>query len=226
MLKSLKKPLVGALAVVLLATLSGCGQKTTTAPSTNAASSASSATVKTESASTKAYKAANTLIKKGQYQAALDKLEAVSAPSARVKNLISDLQNYLNARSSYNQGDYYSAKENLTTQSNSYAMQGAVRDLKGRINTANGSSEAAATSSSSSTPTNNQAASSTSTNVVTSFAQKMGFYGDSSYQIIPEGKNGNAYRFEVRQKNSDNTVGHLIGIYLYNSKTGSVTQIQ
>lgn len=227
MLKSFKKALVGSVAVLMMATLGGCGQKQSSAPSPSTSTS-SSAKVKTQSASVKAYKAANALIKKGEYQAALDKLEAVSSPSTRVKNLISDLQNYLAARSSYNQGDYYSAKKNLTTQSDSAAMKGAVSNLQGRISSANGesASSTSATSNSQSTPANAKASSETDTDVVSDFAQKMGFYGDSSYEIIPEGKTGNSYRFEVRQNNSDNSVGHLVGIYTYNSKTGSVTQVQ
>lgn len=229
MLKSFKKALIGSVAVLLVATLGGCGQKQSSAPSPSTSTS-SSAKVKTESASVKAYKAANALIKKGEYQEALDKLEAVSSPSTRVKNLISDLQNYLAARSSYNQGDYYSAKKNLTTQSDSPEMKGAVNNLQGRISSANGESASSSSSqvanSQSTAPANAKASSETSTDVVSDFAQKMGFYGDSSYEIIPEGKTGNSYRFEVRQNNSDNSVGHLVGIYTYNSKTGAVTQVQ
>lgn len=223
MLKSFKKAAIGAVAVVMVATLGGCGQKQSSAPSPSVSSSKSTK-VKTESASVKAYKAANALIKKGEYKEALNKLEAVSSPSTKVKNLISDLQNYLAARSSYDQGDYYSAKKNLTTQSDSTEMKSAVNNLQSRISSAN--SDSSSSNSSSSTPANATASNETSQDVVSSFAQKMGFYGNSSYEIIPEGKTGNSYRFEVRQNNSDNTVGHLVGIYTYNSKTGAVTQIQ
>ncbi|MCG4778273.1 hypothetical protein L0P10_15420 [Eggerthella lenta] len=50
-------------------------------------------------------------------------------------------------------------------------------------------------------------------------------FNQSSYGIIPEGKDGDVYTFEVRQNNDDNTVAHLIGIYQYNAATGAVTKI-
>ena len=60
--------------------------------------------------------------------------------------------------------------------------------------------------------------------VIDAFAAKMSF-NQSSYGIIPEGKDGDVYTFEVRQNNDDNTVAHLIGIYQYNAVTGVVEKI-
>ena len=43
---------------------------------------------------------------------------------------------------------------------------------------------------------------------------------------MPISKNGDVYRFEVRQDNSDKTIANFIGIYDYNQATKQITQIQ
>ena len=122
-------------------------------------------------------------------------------------------------------------------------MRNAYADLQSKVSSAQGSTSSQTSSSTNSKQTNkqssstssatqqsssaaNQAASdATSDNVVQQFANKMGFSGSQGYQIMPTGKTGNVYKFEVRQNNSDNTVASLIGIYQYNSQTGAVTKI-
>ena len=150
----------------------------------------------------------------------------------------------MNAQKAYENGDYDGAKNNLKSQkSTSPAMRNAYADLQSKVSSAQGSTSSQTSSSTNSKQTNkqssstssatqqsssaaNQAASdATSDNVVQQFANKMGFSGSQGYQIMPTGKTGNVYKFEVRQNNSDNTVASLIGIYQYNSQTGAVTKI-
>lgn len=86
------------------------------------------------------------------------------------------------------------------------------------------SSATSNTTTSTQTPANAQAASQTSEDVVSGFANKNGF-NKKGYGIIPVSKNGNTYRFEVRKNNADNTVANMVGIYEYNSSTGSTTKV-
>lgn len=106
------------------------------------------------------------------------------------------------------------------------AQQAASASSSAQSSQANSSSSSttASSSSSSSSAVNSAAASQTGMDVINAFAAKMNF-NQSSYGIIPEGKDGDVYTFEVRQNNDDNTVAHLIGIYQYNAATGAVTKI-
>lgn len=122
-------------------------------------------------------------------------------------------------------------------------MRNAYADLQSKVSSAQGSTSSQTSSSTnnskqtnkqsgstsaatqqSSSAANQAASDETSDNVVQQFANKMGFSGSQGYQIMPTGKTGNVYKFEVRQNNSDNTVANLIGIYQYNSQTGAVTK--
>ncbi|MCQ4965204.1 hypothetical protein NE652_09645, partial [Bifidobacterium pseudocatenulatum] len=98
------------------------------------------------------------------------------------------------------------------------AQQAAFASSSAQSSQANSSSSStmASSSSSSSSAVNSAAASQTGMDVINAFAAKMNF-NQSSYGIIPEGKDGDVYTFEVRQNNDDNTVAHLIGIYQYNA---------
>mgnify|MGYP001624418125 len=151
----------------------------------------------------------------------------------------------MDAQKAYENGDYDGAKNKLKSQkSTSPAMRNAYADLQSKVSSAQGSTSSQTSSSTnnskqtnkqsgstsaatqqSSSAANQAASDATSDNVVQQFANKMGFSGSQGYQIMPTGKTGNVYKFEVRQNNSDNTVANLIGIYQYNSQTGAVTKI-
>ena len=244
--KVIKKTIVGTAALTVSLMLAACGQQSSTASSPS--SSSSSKVRSSENESTKAYRSANRLIRNHDYQGAYDKLNAVNNRSGQADKLSTDLQNYISAQSAYDNGNYDQAAGNLKNlKSTSPAMRDAYANLQNKITSAkkssystssssskrsSSSSTVAATTSSSSsssqrTSAANQAVDSqTSDQVVTQFANKMGFVGNKGYEIIPTAKNGNVYRFEVRQNNQDNTVASMIGIYQYNSQTGAVTKLQ
>lgn len=246
----IKKVAMGAATLAASFMLVGCGQQTTT--SSSSSHSSSSATRSSESKSSKAYRAANRLIRNHDYQGAKEQLDSVNNPSKKAKDLNTDLQNYLTAQDSYNNGDYDKAASNLkNVKSSSSAMKSAYSDLQDQItsakkgssssstaasatssvshvaaNSSSSSNTNSASSSSSSSAAANQAVSDqTSSEVVNNFANKMNFNGSQGYEIIPTGKNGNVYRLEVRQNNKDNTVANMVGIYQYNSQSGSVTKL-
>lgn len=232
----MKKSLMSKLAlstagVALVFGLAGCGQKNSASSDNNSTKSAKV----TESAADKAYKKANDLITKDQYQKAYDLLDDVEHENKKVEYLEEDLDSYLEAREDYNKGDYQEAEAELPgMKSSSKPMKKAYKALRVKISKAiNGEIESSSTkqSSSSQTATSNSqrvanadAARATKEDVVTDFANKMGF-NKKGYGIIPVSKQGNVYRFEVRQNNSDNSVANMIGIYEYNSNTGSATKI-
>lgn len=235
--KIIKKTIVGTAALTVSLMLAACGQQSSTASSPS--SSSSSKVRSSENESTKAYRSANRLIRNHDYQGASDKLNAVNNRSGQADKLNTDLQNYINAKTAYDNGNYDQAASNLKNlKSTSPAMRDAYVALQNRITSAkknNASvsssskrSSATVTTSSSqhSTAANQTVDSQTSDQVVTRFANKMGFIGSKGYEIIPTAKNGNVYRFEVRQNNQDNTVASMIGIYQYNSQTGAVTKLQ
>ena len=234
----MKKSLMSKLAlstagVALVFGLAGCGQKNSASSDNNSTKSAKV----TESAADKAYKKANDLITKGQYQKAYDLLDDVEHENKKVEYLEEDLDSYLEAREDYNKGDYQEAEaELLGMKSSSKPMKKAYKALRVKISKAiNGEIESSSTkqtsqssssqaTSSSQRVANADAARATKEDVVTDFANKMGF-NKKGYGIIPVSKQGNVYRFEVRQNNSDNSVASMIGIYEYNSNTGSATKV-
>lgn len=244
--KIIKKTIVGTAALTVSVLLAACGQQSTTSSS----SSSSSKVRSSENESTKAYHSANRMIRNHDYQGAYDKLNAVNNRSGQADKLSTDLQNYISAKSAYDNGNYDQAVSNLKNlKSTSPAMRDAYASLQNKITSAkknsyssnnssttnvsrNSSSTSSAVAkngssqSSSTTAANANVDSQTSDQVVTQFANKMGFAGSKGYEIIPTAKNGSVYRFEVRQNNQDNTVASMIGIYQYNSQTGAVTKLQ
>lgn len=236
--KVVKKTIVGTAALAVSLMLAACGQQSSTASSPSSSSSSKARSAENES--TKAYRSANRLIRNHDYQGAYDKLNAVNSRSGQADKLNTDLQNYISAKSAYDSGDYDQAASNLKNlKSTSPAMRDAYADLQNKITSAKKNSystsssskhsSSATTSSNSSqrgTAANQAVDSQTSDQVVDQFANKMGFTGEKGYEIIPTAKNGNLYRFEVRQNNQDNTVASMIGIYQYNGQTGAVTKLQ
>ena len=236
----LKRLMLGTVTVAAGISLVGCGNSTST-QSSESSSESSQSTTKTTAAS-KARDQANNQIMSGQYKEALKTLLAVKNPDSQTRSMIKDLQKYLAAQDAYNDQEYDEAVNDLSSvSSNSKPMRSAFISMKNKAkqaqqaasasssaqsSQANSSSSSTTTSSSSSSSSavNSAAASQTGMDVINAFAAKMNF-NQSSYGIIPEGKDGDVYTFEVRQNNDDNTVAHLIGIYQYNAATGAVTKI-
>ena len=236
----LKRLMLGTVTVAAGISLVGCGSSTST-QSSESSSESSQSTTKTTAAS-KARDQANNQIMSGQYKEALKTLLAVKNPDSQTRSMIKDLQKYLAAQDAYNDQEYDEAVNDLSSvSSNSKPMRSAFISMKNKAKQAQqaasasssaqssqansrSSSTTASSSSSSSSAVNSAAASQTGMDVINAFAAKMNF-NQSSYGIIPEGKDGDVYTFEVRQNNDDNTVAHLIGIYQYNAATGAVTKI-
>lgn len=236
----LKRLMLGTVTVAAGISLVGCGSSTST-QSSESSSESSQSTTKTTAAS-KARDQANNQIMSGQYKEALKTLLAVKNPDSQTRSMIKDLQKYLAAQDAYNDQEYDEAVNDLSSvSSNSKPMRSAFISMKNKAKQAqqaasasssaqssqansSSSSTTASSSSSSSSAVNSAAASQTGMDVINTFAAKMNF-NQSSYGIIPEGKDGDVYTFEVRQNNDDNTVAHLIGIYQYNAATGAVTKI-
>lgn len=236
----LKRLMLGTVTVAAGISLVGCGSSTST-QSSESSSESSQSTTKTTAAS-KARDQANNQIMSGQYKEALKTLLAVKNPDSQTRSMIKDLQKYLAAQDVYNDQEYDEAINDLSSvSSNSKPMRSAFISMKNKAKQAqqaasasssaqssqansSSSSMMASSSSSSSSAVNSAAASQTGIDVINAFAAKMNF-NQSSYGIIPEGKDGDVYTFEVRQNNDDNTVAHLIGIYQYNAATGAVTKI-
>lgn len=236
----LKRLMLGTVTVAAGISLVGCGSSTST-QSSESSSESSQSTTKTTAAS-KARDQANNQIMSGQYKEALKTLLAVKNPDSQTRSMIKDLQKYLAAQDAYNDQEYDEAVNDLSSvSSNSKPMRSAFISMKNKAKQAqqaasasssaqssqansSSSSTTASSSSSSSSAVNSAAASQTGMDVINAFAAKMNF-NQSSYGIIPEGKDGDVYAFEVRQNNDDNTVAHLIGIYQYNAATGAVTKI-
>lgn len=236
----LKRLMLGTVTVAAGISLVGCGSSTST-QSSESSSESSQSTTKTTAAS-KARDQANNQIMSGQYKEALKTLLAVKNPDSQTRSMIKDLQKYLAAQDAYNDQEYDEAVNDLgSVSSNSKPMRSAFISMKNKAKQAqqaasasssaqssqansSSSSTMASSSSSSSSAVNSAAASQTGMDVINAFAAKMNF-NQSSYGIIPEGKDGDVYTFEVRQNNDDNTVAHLIGIYQYNAATGAVTKI-
>lgn len=225
--RTFKKVVLGAATLTASVLLAACGQQTTNSQS--ASHHSSSATPSAESESSKAYHSANKLIKQGNYQAAYNKLNNVNHRSQQVSNLSADLAGYLDAKDQYSNGNYDQAANKLTNlKSSSPAMKSAYTALQNKITNAKktSSSNSVASSSASSSSASSQVASSQdSSSAVNNFANKMGFHGNG-YQITPTTKDGNNYRFEVRQNNQDNSVANMVGIYQYNNQTGVATKVQ
>lgn len=236
----LKRLMLGTVTVAAGISLVGCGSSTST-QSSESSSESSQSTTKTTAAS-KARDQANNQIMSGQYKEALKTLLAVKNPDSQTRSMIKDLQKYLAAQDAYNDQEYDEAVNDLSSvSSNSKPMRSAFISMKNKAKQAqqaasasssaqssqansSSSSTTASSSSSSSSAVNSAAASQTGMDVINAFAAKMNF-NQSSYGIIPEGKDGDVYTFEVRQNNDDNTVAYLIGIYQYNAATGAVTKI-
>lgn len=236
----LKRLMLGTVTVAAGISLVGCGSSTST-QSSESSSESSQSTTKTTAAS-KARDQANNQIMSGQYKEALKTLLAVKNPDSQTRSMIKDLQKYLAAQDAYNDQEYDEAVNDLSSvSSNSKPMRSAFISMKNKAKQAqqaasasssaqssqansSSSSTTVSSSSSSSSAVNSVAASQTGMDVINAFAAKMNF-NQASYGIIPEGKDGDVYTFEVRQNNDDNTVTHLIGIYQYNAATGTVTKI-
>lgn len=235
---SMKRLMLGMASVMVMFGLAGCGSTSTQSSESSSASSQSS--TKTTAAS-KARDTANNQIMSGQYKEALKTLLAVKNPDSQTRNMIKDLQKYLAAQDAYNDQEYEEAASDLASvSSSSKPMRSAFISMKNKVKQAqqsastssasqtststSNSTSASSAASSSSSAANSQAASQTGMDVIDAFAAKMSF-NQSSYGIIPEGKDGDVYTFEVRQNNDDNTVAHLIGIYQYNAVTGAVEKI-
>lgn len=236
----LKRLMLGTVTVAAGISLVGCGSSTSTQSSESSSESSQSRTKTT--AASKARDQANNQIMSGQYKEALKTLLAVKNPDSQTRSMIKDLQKYLAAQDAYNDQEYDEAVNDLSSvSSNSKPMRSAFISMKNKAKQAqqaasasssaqssqansSSSSTMASSSSSSSSAVNSAAASQTGMDVINAFAAKMNF-NQSSYGIIPEGKDGDVYTFEVRQNNDDNTVAHLIGIYQYNAATGAVTKI-
>lgn len=237
---SMKRLMLGLASVMVMLGLAGCGSTSST-QSSESSSASSQSTTKTTAAS-KARDTANNQIMSGQYKEALKTLLAVKNPDSQTRSMIKDLQKYLAAQDAYNDQEYDEAASDLASvSSSSKPMRSAFISMKNKVkqaqqsastssasqtstSTSSSTSSSAAVSSSSSSAANSQAASQTGMDVIDAFAAKMSF-NQSSYGIIPEGKDGDVYTFEVRQNNDDNTVAHLIGIYQYNAVTGAVNKI-
>lgn len=235
---SMKRLMLGMASVMVMFGLVGCGSTSTQSSESSSASSQSS--TKTTAAS-KARDTANNQIMSGQYKEALKTLLAVKNPDSQTRSMIKDLQKYLAAQDAYNDQEYEEAASDLASvSSSSKPMRSAFISMKNKVKQAqqsastssasqtststSNSTSASSAASSSSSAANSQAASQTGMDVIDAFAAKMSF-NQSSYGIIPEGKAGDVYTFEVRQNNDDNTVAHLIGIYQYNAVTGAVEKI-
>lgn len=232
----LKRLMLGTVTVAAGISLVGCGSSTST-QSSESSSESSQSTTKTTAAS-KARDQANNQIMSGQYKEALKTLLAVKNPDSQTRSMIKDLQKYLAAQDAYNDQEYDEAVNDLSSvSSNSKPMRSAFISMKNKAKQAQqaasasssaqssqANSSSSSTTASSSSSSSSAAASQTGMDVINAFAAKMNF-NQSSYGIIPEGKDGDVYTFEVRQNNDDNTVAHLIGIYQYNAATGAVTKI-
>ena len=218
--KFIKKTVVGIAALTTSVVLAACGQQTASQQSSHSSSSTPSA----ESESTKAYHSAEHLIRQGEYKAASNTLSGVSHSTKQVNNMYDDLRSYMSAEKSYSNGNYDEANDSLSSlKSNSSAMRGAYNELQNKISNAK---KVSSSSSSSAASQQSTVAGQTSIDVVNNFASKMGFANNNGYSITPTAKNGNTYRFEVRQNNKDNTVANMVGIYQYNNQTGVATKIQ
>ena len=219
------KVLTGSAAIAIALTLAGCGHHETT---TTAASSSSVRSAKTTSSSKQsdAYRSANKLIQKEDYQGAYDRLNSANNRSTQEDYLATDLQNYMSARNAYRSGNYATAAATLKEQkSASPEMRKANNKLQKQINKAQNSSSSSSSVADSKTSTSQSSTDQTNDDVVVAFANKMGFSGDKGYQIVQTGKSGNTYKFDVRRSNSDTTVANLVGIYQYNNETGAVTKL-
>lgn len=231
------KTAVSAASLAMIFGLAGCGQKNNSSSNSNSPKSAKT----TISEADKAYAKANDLISEGKYTKAYNLLDNVENDNQKVDYLEDDLENYIDAAKEYKQGKYTKAETTLTAmKSSSKPMKAAYKALRTKITKAldseqtssssarvnkQGNSRATVTSSSSQqTAANAEAAKNTSEDVVTSFANKMGF-NKKGYGIIPVSVNGNTYTFEVRQDNADNSVANMVGIYRYDKTSGAVTKI-
>ena len=148
--KVVKKTIVGTTALAVSLLLAACGQQST---ASSPSSSSSSKVRSTENESTKAYRSANRLIRNHDYQGAYDKLNTVNNRSSQVDKLSTDLQNYINAKSAYDNGDYDQAAGNLKNlKSTSPAMRDAYADLQDKITSAKKSSSSSSSTTSASLP--------------------------------------------------------------------------
>ena len=216
-----KRILISTAALGMALSLSACGSSKATSDN-----SSSSTTSQTTSAAAKAVKQANHLISQGKYQAALDTLNEVDHQTTTTKALRRDLRNYLAAKESLKKNNLDEATTSLSTvKSSSATMKSAYGKLRSQIASAKESTGTGAPMPSNQPVANAAAASATSEDVISSFANQAGF-NKEGYGIMPISKNGDVYRFEVRQDNSDKTIANFIGIYDYNQATKQITQIQ
>lgn len=216
-----KRILIGTAVLGMVLSLAACGNSAT--PSGNSPKSSSTQTM--DSTAT-AVKQANHLISEGKYQAALDKLNALDHQTTTTSALRRDLKNYLAAKSSLKDNNYDEAAANLSTvKSKSSSMKSAYSKLRSQIASARESNSNNASQTTSSQTANVTVASATSEDVINTFANQAGF-NKEGYGIIPVNKNGNVYRFEVRQDNADGSVANFVGIYDFDAATKQITKVQ
>lgn len=210
--------------VAALLVLGGCGNSQTSGDSSSSSSSTATSQSSQSNASTQAIKKAKTLIADGEYAQALTTLQDVTSPSTKVKNLISEVKQLIQAESDYKNGNYNSAENSTNTlqKSDTDEVQQAASGLADKISSAKSSSSSATTSS--------QASSTSATSdenqntVISKFASAVGFYGKSGYSFTIDSQSGQTYTIEVRHDNQDGSVANLVGIYQYNASTGAVNK--
>lgn len=229
----LKQMLAGTLTVVSIGLLAGCGNGSTTQDANT--SSSGSSTTKVSPAS-KAYKEANKLIEAGKYQQALDKLQATSQQTSKIKGLITNLKTLIQAKEDYNNNNYADAQSGVDTlndnaDSSSHELKQEVSSLATKVKQAQDTQSTGSVQGASSSATSSSAASSSATansdetnNIISNFAMASGYYGKSDYTFNITGQSGAIYTIEVRQNNQAGDVANLIGIYQYNPTTGVVNK--
>lgn len=162
--------------------------------------------------------------KEGKYQEAESELPGMKSNSKPMKKAYKALRTKIAKAIN---GDIESG-DTKSAQSSNGSSKGSSATKTNSQSNANSSSNATTTNgsanTSSQTPANAAAAKATNEDVISGFANKNGF-NKKGYGIIPVQKNGNTYRFEVRQDNADNSVANMVGIYEYNSSTGSTTKV-
>lgn len=221
---------LGMLMVAALLVLGGCGNSQSSSDESSSSSSATSQSSQTN-ASTQAVQKAKKLIASGEYEQALTTLQDVSAPSTKVKSLISEVKQLIQAESDYKNGNYNSATDSTTTlqKSDINEVQQAAAGLADKITSAknsDSSSTSSVTSSGSTSSSSNSSSSATTdeNSIISKFASAVGYYGKSGYSFTIDGQSGQTYTIEVRKDNQDGSVANLVGIYQYNASTGAVTK--
>jgi hypothetical protein len=171
----------GMLMVAALLVLGGCGNSQSSSDESSSSSSATSQSSQTN-ASTQAVQKAKKLIASGEYEQALTTLQDVSAPSTKVKSLISEVKQLIQAESDYKNGNYNSATDSTTTlqKSDTNEVQQAAAGLADKITSAknsDSSSTSSVTSSGSTSSSSNSSSSATTdeNSIISKFASAVGY---------------------------------------------------